>query len=177
MDILNNIHIERDINISPEELNIQQISNLLFTACGKTEKESNSYTALYTNEQPIIEIYVVTREQIMKFDKEEHQLLIIRKGHYLDKITMQREMPIDAPMAIVYTCNTKAPRDPETDGMPFLVEGINCGAIMQNVFLHCVSEELSCKAISIPEQTKEELLKAMNLKGEQILYGQIVGRK
>ena len=177
MDVFSNIRIENSIGFSPEELRTEQISNLLFTACGKTEKESNSYTAFYTGETPSIDIYVVTREQIMKYDKEEHTLLIIRKGHFLEKITMQRDMPIEAPLAILYTCSKDILPSPDTDSMPFFEEGMNCGAIMQNVFLYCMSEELSCKAISISDQTKQEFQKLMNLRNGQILYGQIVGMR
>ena len=178
VDMLSNIRIENTVNFSPEDLRSEQISNLLFTACGKTDPQTNSYTAFYTGENSNIDIYVINREQIMKFDKEQHMLLVIRKGNFLDKVTMQREMPMDAPLALIYTSNIQQePVSDKDDAMPFLVEGMNCGAIMQNVFLYCVSEDLSCKAISIPETVKNELMRAINMKNGQILYGQIIGRR
>ena len=97
MDMLSNIHIENDVNFSPEELRTEQISNLLFTACGKTEKEYNSYTAFYIGEKPQIDIYIVTREQIMKYDKEEHMLVVIRKGHFWTKSPCKANGPLKLP--------------------------------------------------------------------------------
>ena len=177
-DVYSNIRPEMTMAFSPEDLSQEKMSTLLYIACGVTDKENRCYTAFTTNQDATIDIYVITREQIMKYDRLEHKLLVIRKVHFLEKVTMQREMPIDAPIAIVYVCNPNSFKPEENDDNDiFITKGGNCGAIMQNVFLYCANEDLSCKAISIPNNVKAEFLKHINSRDAEVLYGQIIGRR
>lgn len=176
-DVIGSIRPDMTMSFSPEELNPGKLSTLLYVAYGAVDKENRCYSAISTSPDAEIEIYVISREQIMKFDRNEHKLFTIRKVHFLEKLTIQNEMPVDAPLAIVYVCNPSTYRVNNEIGDIILSKGMNCGAIMQNVYLFCANEDLSCKIINIPDNVKAEFMKLINVKEAEVLCGQVIGNR
>ncbi len=166
-------------SMTQDEFTMEQIAAILWAACGKTMPEGGKYTVFQTTEQPCIDIYMVNRNGIYRYDYEQNELNTIRRGMFLEKVILNGNMPIDAPLAFFFTFNPeKIHRDgTEDDNHIELVAGINCGAIMENIFLACSNNDLACRQVSISSTNKEALMKAIADTKSQIIYGLIIGRK
>lgn len=169
---------EHTSSISPEALEARTISALLWAACGKTDAPE-SYTAMYTERQPCINLYLVNQEGIFKYDRNEHKLMMVKHGHFLPQIFSEDGEQGNAPMVLLYAYNPEEIEiSPEADPqMKEVIAGINCGAIMQNVTLFCASEHLSCHPFALNNTSKENLMRHLREAHISILYAQTISKK
>lgn len=165
-------------SLTPEALDSRTISMLLWAACGKTNAPE-SYTALYISKKPCIDIYVIIESGIYKYDYNEHKLLLVKHGHFMNLLNNQGNEHNPAPMALFYTYNPEEIEFASETGvdMKEMIVGINCGAIMQNVSLFCSSENLSCTQISLTDTQKEQLRVNLHNASANIIYAQAVSKR
>lgn len=165
-------------SLTPEALDSRTISMLLWAACGRTDAPE-SFTALYTGKKPCIDVYVINENGIYKYERNEHRLLLVKHGHFMNLLRNEEGEQFPTPMALLYTCNPEEVElnsETETSTKDIII-GINCGAIMQNVSLFCASENLSCTQISLSEVQKEKLRLNLHNASGNIICIQAVSRR
>ena len=169
---------EATCSISPEPLEARTVSALLWAACGKTDAPE-SYTALYTGTKPCVDLYLVNQEGIYKYDRMEHKLNQIVHGHFLNQILPEEGDQSNAPIALFYAYTPEEVEVTSENGENIrdLIAGINCGAIMQNVCLFCVNENLSCRQFTVSDVCKENLKRHLHGAHVEIIFAQSISRK
>ena len=165
-------------SLTPEALDARTVSMLLWAACGRTDAPE-SFTALYTGKKPCIDVYLINENGIYKYERNEHRLLLVKHGHFMNLLQSEEGEQFPTPMALLYTCNPEEVElNSETDvNIKDIIIGINCGAIMQNVSLFCASENLSCTQISLSEVQKEKLRINLHNASGNIICIQAVSRR
>jgi SagB-type dehydrogenase family enzyme len=141
-------------NFGPEEkLSMQILSNLLWAANGVNRPgKQPHFTAPSAVDWQNIDIYVLTAEGAFLYDAVQHSLkVIVNKDMRADSGLegsggMKQDFAKTAPVSLVYVANmakTKAMKyGGEEVGLWWSAVGV--GAIAQNVYLFCASENLAC---------------------------------
>jgi SagB-type dehydrogenase family enzyme len=135
-----------------EKLSMQTLSNLLWAADGVNRPAGNHRTAPSAVDWQNIDIYVLTADGVFLYDAVQHILKVIvdkdmRASAGLEGSGgMVQDFAKTAPVSLVYVANmakTKAMKYGGEDvGLWWSAVGV--GAIAQNVYLFCASENLAC---------------------------------
>jgi SagB-type dehydrogenase family enzyme len=152
------------------KLTTQQLSNLLWAADGvnrpadPTRKTAPHFTAPSAADWQNIDIYVATPDGLYVYDPIQHALKVISKQD-VRAISglegpatgpMKQDFAKTAPVSLIYVADMA-----KTKGMKYAGEDVsatwsytNAGAIAQNVYLYCASENLACilRAMIDPDQ-------------------------
>jgi len=158
----------------------QQLSNLLWAACGITKEETNKNKSRRTapsacNSQEI-KIYAAMKKGLFLYDEKKHQLVKILSKDIRENIGTQTMMH-SAPVGLIYVSdysklNSFLFKD---DNRRWFISCTDAGFISQNVYLYCASAKLSTVIISLVNRDK--LHKIMGLKElEKVVYTQVVGK-
>jgi len=141
-------------NFGPEEkLSMQTLSNLLWAADG-VNRTGGHRTAPSAADWQNIEIFVATADGLFLYDPPQHALKVIStqdvraiaglEGQASGP--MKQDFAKTAPVSLVYVADmskTKGMKwQGEDVGVPWSMAGI--GAIAENVYLFCASENLAC---------------------------------
>jgi SagB-type dehydrogenase family enzyme len=141
-------------NFGPEEkLSMQTLSNLLWAADGVNRPGTPPhFTAPSAVDWQNIDIYVATADGVFLYDAVQNALKVIvdkdvRASSGLEGGGgMKQDFAKTAPVSLVYVANlakTKAMNyGGESVGLWWTAVGV--GAIAQNVYLYCASENLAC---------------------------------
>jgi SagB-type dehydrogenase family enzyme len=135
-----------------EKLSMQTLPNLLWAADGVNRPAGNHRTAPSAVDWQNIDIYVLTADGVFLYDVVQHILKVIvdkdmRASAGLEGSGgMVQDFAKTAPVSLVYVANmakTKAMKYGGEDvGLWWSAVGV--GAIAQNVYLFCASENLAC---------------------------------
>jgi len=139
----------------PEKpLSMQTLSNLLWAADGINRPGTNHRTAPSAADWQNVDIYVLTKDGVFLYDAAQHALKVIadedmRANAGLEGSStgpMKQDFAKTAPVSLVYVANLA-----KTTSMNFGGESVGlwwsavgAGAIAQNVYLFCASENLAC---------------------------------
>jgi SagB-type dehydrogenase family enzyme len=150
----------------------QQLSNLLWAAFGVNRTGEKKRTAPSAHNRQEIDIYVAMSNGLFRYDAFEHALIPIVKRD-IRFLTGKQKFPARAALNLVYVVDfsrvKNVPRDAAIE-----VAAISTGAIVQNVYLYCASENLATVVRGWID--KRALGEAMGLRAEQyILVAQSVG--
>ena len=163
-------------SLQREPLQPEQLSQLLWVACGATTPEN--YTAFKVTQTQCVDMYYINEHGIYRYDRDLHELSSIRRGQFIHLLMGNDEFSVDAAAAVFFVFK---PGEISADGRRPVTEveaAINCGAIMQNIALYCSSVDmLSCLPINFSDAHKAELLKAINREESMVLYGMVIGRR
>jgi SagB-type dehydrogenase family enzyme len=139
-------------NFGPEEkLSMQTLSNLLWAADG-VNRPPNHRTAPSAVDWQNIDIYVATADGLFVYDTLQNALKVVTKQD-VRAISgleggggMKQDFAKTAPVSLVYVADMA-----KTKGMKYGGEDVGvtwsyvgAGAIAQNVYLFCASENLAC---------------------------------
>ncbi len=141
-------------NFGPEEkLSMQTLSNLLWAADGVNRPEGHR-TAPSAVDWQNIDIYVLTADGLFVYDAPQNALKVITRED-VRAISglegpaagpMKQDFAKTAPVSLVYVADMS-----KTKGMKWQGEDVGAtwsytgaGAIAQNVYLFCASENLAC---------------------------------
>ena len=139
----------------PEKLSMQTLSNLLWAADG-VNRPPNHRTAPSAVDWQNIDIYVATADGLFLYDSGQHALKVITKedvraisGLEGPATGMRQDFAKTAPVSLVYVADMA--RTGRGRGMQWNGEDVTmtwtfagAGAIAQNVYLFCASENLAC---------------------------------
>jgi len=157
---------------SGEALPSQELSNLLWAACGINRPDSGKRTAPTAMNKQEIDVYVALSEGLYLYDAKSHALGLIL-AQDLREATGKQPFVKDAPVNLVFVANyTRMGEGPKE--MQDFYAAMDTGYISQNVYLYCASAGLVTVARGWVD--KEALAKAMVLGADQkIMLAQTVG--
>lgn len=162
-------------DFTEENLTPQQLSNLLWAACGinRPDKRRTAPSALNYQE---IDLYIALPAGLYLYQADTHTLKLIHNRD-IRKYTGSQGFVSDAAMNIVYVADMGKLRKKEGDVIEdsdLLMSYANTAFIGQNVYLFCASENLGCVIRgSIPQ---DKLATEMGLRSNQrITLAQTVG--
>ena len=123
METLNERHVERAFDARP--LPMQEVSNVLWAACGVNRKDGRLTVPTAMNRQ-LVGVYAVLSEGVYRYDAQQNVLEPVLRGDYLK---LYRN---GAPMVLLHVAK-------ESDRYsPFHI-----GSMYENVALYCASAGLA----------------------------------
>jgi SagB-type dehydrogenase family enzyme len=155
-----------------KDLSAQQLSNLLWAACGINRPEEKKRTAPSAMNYQEIDVYVAMAKGLFLYNPEKHNLTEVLKEDIRDK-TGKQEFVKTAPLTLIYVADydKMAKSDEKTkDGYAMA----DASFISENAYLYCASEGLNTGVRAWID--KDVLAKAMKLQPNQhIILAQCVG--
>ena len=160
-------------------LSEQELSNLLWAACGVTKnkygKVKSKRTAPSACNSQEIRVYVLLANGAYLYSEENHELVKILKKDIREYIGTQKMMRC-APMGLVFVADLSRMTSPfvrKKDAQRFSA-WVNTGYVSQNVYLYCAASKLGTVALALIDREKVRTL--MGLKEhEKIVITQVVG--
>lgn len=157
---------------SPEKLNIQHLSNLLWAACGINRSESGKRTAPTAVNWQEIDIYVSTADGLYLYNAKTHSLDPIL-AEDIRAFTGGQSFVKDAPVNLIYVADLSKMGEVPDEKKTFY-SATDTGFISQNVYLYCASEGLATVVRGWVD--KPALEKKMGLRSDQrVILAQTVG--
>jgi SagB-type dehydrogenase family enzyme len=156
---------------SPEDVSLQDLSNLLWAAYGINRPDSGERTVPSAMNMQEFDIYVLMREGAYIYNARRNVLRPVAAGDLREMTGMQpfvKDAPLDLVYVADYSCLAKV-----GDQADFYA-ACDVGFISQNVYLYCASAGLG--TIVRGWVDREALGKALNLKpDEKIILVQSAG--
>jgi len=170
MKALKNRHTSREY--SNKELSNQQLSDMLWAACGINRPDLKKRTAPSALNYQEIDVYVSTSQSLYLYNPEKNNLREILKEDIRDKTGIQ-EFVSTAPINLIFVADySRMSKSDETAKEAYAMA--DAAFISENVYLFCASEGLATGVRAYID--KEMLGKAMLLNPDQhIMLGQSVG--
>lgn len=163
-----------------EPVPIQDLSNLLWAACGITREETKSSksrrTAPSATNSQEIRVYVALEDGFYLYEEKEHQLKLVQQVDLRTDIGIQKMMR-SAPVGLIFVSDfSKLSRYVRKDeGRRWFISGTDAGYISQNIYLYCAAAGLSTVVLGLVDRDK--LHEKMGLQPhEKVVYTQVVGR-
>jgi SagB-type dehydrogenase family enzyme len=136
-----------------EKLSMQTLSNLLWAADG-VNRPNNHRTAPSAVDWQNIDIYVFTADGVFLYDAIQHVLKVISSEDMRANAglegqaagSMKQDFAKTAPVSLVYVANLAKTKTMNYEGesVGLWWSAVGVGAIAQNVYLFCASENLAC---------------------------------
>lgn len=159
------------------KLSMQMLSNLLWAADG-VNRPPNKRTAPSAVDWQNIDIYVTTEDGLFLYDAQKHELKVLGREDVRAVAGSQPFVP-GAPLNLIYVADFNRAKGfgGQGDTMPtaetWSFAGV--GAIAQNVYLFCASENLACIVRAMADA--EAIAKTLKLRPEQkFMLAQTVAR-
>jgi len=125
-------------------LSMQTISNLLWAADGLNRPGTDHRTAPSAVDWQNIDIYVTTADGLFLYMPQEHALKVISKED-VRAVAGQQDFVPTAPLNLIYIADyDKAKFGEQVAPTAETWSFTGVGAIAQNVYLFCASENLAC---------------------------------
>jgi len=160
-------------------LSEQELSNLLWAACGVTKekygKVKSKRTAPSACNSQEIRVYVLLVSGAYLYREENHELVEILKKDIREHIGTQK-MIKSAPMGLVYVADLSRMTSPfvRSEEAKRFSAWVDAGYVSQNVYLYCAASNLATVALALID--REKLRTLMDLEDhEKIVLTQVVG--
>lgn len=170
MQALKERHSTREY--SDKALSFQTLSSLLWAAAGVNRDDSGKRTAPSARDWREIDVYVVLREGVYRFDADQHALQPIKSGD-MRAATGVQDFVADAPLNLVYVANLDRMQDASPELKNFYAAA-DTGFIAQNVYLFCASEGLGTVVRGSVDRSRLAALLGLG-EHQQITLAQTVG--
>lgn len=164
---------------SIEAVSEQDLSNLLWAACGitkeKRENTKSKRTAPSACNAQEIRVYVLLETGIFRYEEEEHALLQISTQD-IREYTGRQKLMKNAPVGLVYVADLSRMNGPmfRNEEAQQLCAWVDTGFISQNVYLYCASANLATAILALIP--RDDLSRLMKLgEHEKIVLTQVVG--
>ena len=159
---------------SSKELTQDQLSGLLWAACGINRAESGKRTAPSAHNWKDVQVYVFLNSGIYLYNENQHELELILDGNHQAAAGLQ-DFVATAAVNLVYVADYAKMEGADSSRREFY-GGINAGFISQNVYLYCASQQLNTVVRAMVD--REALQELMKLRPEQhVVVAQSVGYK
>jgi len=157
---------------SGKELTAQQLSNMLWAACGINRPDEKKRTAPSAMNYQEVDVYVSMAKGLFLYNPEKHSLSEILKDDIRDK-TGKQDFVKTAPLTLVFVADyAKMAKSDEKTKEGYAMA--DAAFISENVYLFCASEGLATGVRAWID--KDVLAKAMKLTPNQhIILAQSVG--
>jgi SagB-type dehydrogenase family enzyme len=169
-EVLKNRRTER--HILPEELPIEMVSSLLWSAYGINRPEESKRVVPSAINAQEFDIYLFNSEGIFLYNAEKNSIEMMVKGDNRDIISDQPFFK-EAPISLVLVANyDRMERFKEADIRDFYA-AVDCGYISQNIYLFCASAKLA--TVACGGINRDKLQKVLGLKNARPLLAHPVG--
>ena len=165
----------KDSNLSEQE-----ISNLLWAACGVTHKETKKSKSRRSvpsacNSQEI-KVYIALSKGVYLYDEKNHQLIKVLAKDIREYIGTQKTMR-SAPVGLIYVSDYSKLKafQFKKDENKWFTSATDTGLISQNVYLYCAATDLSTVILGLVDRDKLHKTLELN-ENEKIVYTQVVGK-
>ncbi len=163
-----------------EPLSMQEISNILWCACGETKeacgKSKNKRTIPSGCNSQLVSVYAAMEQGVYRYSEHEHKLIQISEDDVRGDIGTQEVMK-SAPFGIIYVADyCKKTGIIKTDNSEKKVlSGTEAGSMSQNVYLYCAAAGLNTVLLGLVARDKlgEKLMLCDSC---EIIYTQVVGK-
>ncbi|MCL1937958.1 MAG: SagB/ThcOx family dehydrogenase [Candidatus Azobacteroides sp.] len=162
MEALANRHSTREF--SPEKLNLQDLSDLLWAADGVNRPDGRRTAATARNNQDI-DVYVIMEEGAYLYDAKVHELQPVAEGDYRNLIADTQASIQEAPVCLLIVSDlsrfTGANEDVQKQW-----GAIDAGIVSQNIMLFASA----CGFVTVPRayMKKDELKEVLHLSDTQV---------
>jgi SagB-type dehydrogenase family enzyme len=164
---------------SDSPISEQELSNLLWAACGitknKTGRAKSKRTAPSACNSQEIRVYTVMKQGVFLYDEDCHELKMINSKDIREHIGTQKMMK-SAPIGLVFVADLSRMKGPLLKNLEAqrFCAWVDTGYISQNVYLYCTASNLGTAVLALIDRDK--LHKLMNLnEDEKIVLTQVVG--
>jgi SagB-type dehydrogenase family enzyme len=161
-------------------LTYQEISDLLWAACGitveETQKSKCKRTAPSARNSQTIKVYIALNTGLFLYNEKNNELILISDKDIREHISNQK-MIKSTPVGLIYVSDYSRLKGylGTDDNRKWFVAGTETGFISQNVYLYCAAANLSTAVIGLVNRKK--LQEIMELRDcEKVVYTQAVGR-
>jgi SagB-type dehydrogenase family enzyme len=165
-------------SFSTKKLPIQELSNLLWAACGINRPESGKRTAPSASNRQEIDVYVAMEEGLYLYNAKAHVLEPVSKNDLRKNTTVilqpSRNSVADASLQLIYVADYARMAFYANDEDKKFYSAAGTGFIAQNVYLYCASVGLASVVRGMVD--RDGLTKDMKLRADQkITLVQAVG--
>jgi SagB-type dehydrogenase family enzyme len=160
-------------DISPDKkLSLQELSNLLWAACGINRSDSGKRTAPTASNLQEIDVYVATAEGVFLYEVKGHRLKPVLQED-VRKAAGKQTFVQAAPIVLIFVVD-EARMGGRSESSKVFYAATDTGFVSQNVYLYCASEGLATVVIGWVD--KPALAAKMKLRPEQkVVLTQPVG--
>lgn len=164
----------------PEPLSMQEISDILWCACGETKpatkRSKNRRTVPSACNSQLIRVYAALESGVYKYYEPEHKLIHIADEDIRSRLGTQKMMK-SAPFGLIYVADfaTKTGIIKSDYGQKMFVGGTESGLMAQNVYLYCAAAHLNTVLIALTDRDYLKAALKLDEKSE-VIYTQVVGR-
>lgn len=170
LQILKNRSSQREFD--SRDLSIQELSDLLWAACGVNRPESEKRTAPSAMDMREIDIYCATSKGLYLYDAKNSQLVLVTKTD-IRELTGRQPFVKDAPLNLIYVADFSKMSRLSQEDRDFYA-ATDTGFISENVYLYCASSGLATVVRGLFDHAALE--KAMGLgKDQKAILAQTVG--
>jgi len=162
------------------KLSEQEISNLLWVACGITHKETKQSKSRRTapsacNSQEI-KVFIALSDGVFLYDEKNHQIIRVHSKDIRENIGTQKMMH-SAPVGLIYVSDFSKLKTFQfkDDERKWLTSAVDTGFISQNVYLYCAATNLNTAILGLVDREKLHKIIGLN-ENEKIVYTQVVGK-
>ncbi len=156
-----------------DKLSDQQLSNLLWAACGINRPETGKRTAPSAHNWQDVSVYVALENGLYLYDEKNNTLKDVVKEDLRSATGFQKFVG-QAPLNLIYVADYNKMKTAKTQTQKVELAGIHTGLISQNVSLFCASEGFGTVVRGWVD--KEELAKDMKLPdNKKVVLCQTVG--
>ncbi len=161
----------------PDELGLQQLSDICWATWGINRQESGRRTAPSSRNRQEMTLFVVLPEATYIYDAKAHQLDLHQAGD-LRPYCGSQDFVAQAPLNLIYVADMEKlglSNPDEIDGDRLMTPWANSGFMAQNAYLYCASEGLGTVVRAMID--RDTLHKKLGLSPmQQIILGQTVGK-
>ncbi len=158
----------------------QELSNLLWAACGITQQETTTSkskrTAPSASNSQEITVYIALSIGLFLYDEKHHQLIEIFSEDIREHIGTQKIMKT-VPVGLIYVSDfskfqTFLYKD---DTRKWLISSVDTGLISQNVYLYAAAANFNTALLGLVD--RDALHQIMGLQeNEKIIFTQAIGK-
>lgn len=163
----------------PIPIAVQDLSNLLWAACGMTKapygKVKSKRTAPSACNAQEIRIYILLESGVFLYEEPSHSLVPICSNDYREAIGTQKIMKT-APLGLAFVADLSRMKSPllKKSEVQSFCAWVDTGYISQNVYLYCAAAGLATAALSLVNRDRLHLLIGLP-DHEKIVLTQVVG--
>ncbi len=156
-----------------KQLPLQELSNILWAACGINRPESGKRTSPSARNWQEVDVYVVLEKAAYLYDAKENLLKIVATGDLREFCGVQ-DFVKTAPLNLVYVADFSRIKSNDSEQTKLIWSSADAGFMIQNVYLYCASQGLNVVVRGLIDVQK--LSESLKLKPEQkIILSQSVG--
>lgn len=163
-----------------ENLSEQEISNLLWVACGVTQEETKYRKSKRTVpsgcDSKEIKVYIALQDGLFLYDENNHQLVKVLSEDIREDIGTQKMMH-SAPVGLIYVSDYSRMKSLvfKNDERKLYTSATDAGFVSQNVYLYCAAANLCTVVLGLVDREKLHKIIGLN-EHEKVVYTQVVGR-